>query len=133
MKIAVCIKRVPDSETRVKIAADGKSLDEAGVKFILNPYDEFAVEGALRLKEKAGAGAVAVIALGPPAAQETIRTAPAMGADRRVLLQTAVLHPDGPETANAVAAELKAAGSDPKLLGRCVIEDCDYHAGSQGA
>ncbi len=49
MKIAVCIKRVPDSETRVKIAADGKSLDEAGVKFILNPYDEFAVEAALRL------------------------------------------------------------------------------------
>ncbi len=50
MKIAVCIKRVPDSETRVKIAADGKSLDEAGVKFILNPYDEFAVEEALRRK-----------------------------------------------------------------------------------
>ncbi|PYP09738.1 MAG: electron transfer flavoprotein subunit beta, partial [Gemmatimonadetes bacterium] len=75
MKIAVCIKRVPDSETRVKIAADGKSLDEAGVKFILNPYDEFAVEEALRQKEKAGAGEVVVIALGPPAAQETIRTA----------------------------------------------------------
>src|SRR2546428_7022050 len=72
MKIAVCIKRVPDSETRVKIAADGKSLDEAGVKFILNPYDEFAVEEALRQKEKAGTGEVVVIALGPPAAQETI-------------------------------------------------------------
>src|SRR6266516_96618 len=86
MRIAVCIKRVPDSETRVKIAADGKSLDEAGVKFILNPYDEFAVEEALRLKEKAGAGEVVVIALGPPAAQETIRTALAMGADRGVLL-----------------------------------------------
>src|SRR5881394_2528285 len=82
MKIAVYIKRVPDSETRVKIAADGKSLDEAGVKFILNPYDEFAVEEALRQKEKAGAGEVVVIALGPPAAQETIRTALAMGADR---------------------------------------------------
>src|SRR2546428_213285 len=53
MKIAVCIKRVPDSETRVKIASDGKSLDEAGVKFILNPYDEFAVEEALRRKEQA--------------------------------------------------------------------------------
>src|ERR1043166_682413 len=97
MKIAVCIKRVPDSETRVKIAADGKSLDEAGVKFILNPYDEFAVEEALRLKEKAGAGEVVVVALGPPAAQETIRTALAMGADRGVLLQTAGLHPDRSE------------------------------------
>ncbi len=47
MKIAVCIKRVPDSETRVKIAPDGKSLDEAGVKFVVNPYDEFAVEEAV--------------------------------------------------------------------------------------
>ncbi|HET7248810.1 MAG TPA: hypothetical protein VFI79_03120, partial [Gemmatimonadales bacterium] len=62
MKIAVCIKRVADSETRVKIAADGKSLDEAGVKFILNPYDEFAVEEALRRKEQAGTGEVVVIA-----------------------------------------------------------------------
>src|SRR2546425_9104086 len=78
MKIAVCIKRVPDSETRVKIAADGKSLDEAGVKFVLNPYDEFAVEEALRRKEQAGAGEVALVCLGPAAAQETIRTGLAM-------------------------------------------------------
>src|SRR5258705_9776674 len=88
MKIAVCIKRVPDSETRVKIAADGKTIDEAGVKFVMNPYDEFAVEEALRRKEKAGAGEVAVFCLGPAAAQETIRTALATGADRGVLLQT---------------------------------------------
>src|SRR2546422_1681195 len=87
MKIAVCIKRVPDSETRVKIASDGKSLDEAGVKFILNPYDEFAVEEALRRKETAGTGEVVMIALGPAAAQETIRTTLAMGADRGILLQ----------------------------------------------
>src|SRR5438093_978260 len=70
MKIAVCIKRVPDSETRVKIASDGKSLDEAGVKFILNPYDEFAVEEALRRKEQAGAGEVVIVSVGPAAAQE---------------------------------------------------------------
>src|SRR2546422_6774047 len=79
MKIAVCIKRVPDSETRVKIAADGKSLDDAGVKFVLNPYDEFAVEEALRRKEKAGAGEVAVFCLGPAAAEVTNRTALVMG------------------------------------------------------
>src|SRR2546422_862284 len=97
MKIAVCIKRVPDSETRVKIASDGKSLDEAGVKFILNPYDEFAVEEALRRKEQAGAGEVVVVALGPAAAQETIRTALAMGADRGVLLQVDRIPADGLE------------------------------------
>src|SRR2546429_9712270 len=100
MKIAVCIKRVPDSETRVKIASDGKSLDEAGGKFILNPYDEFAVEEALRRKEQAGAGEVVVVALGPAAAQETIRTAPAMGAARRVLFQADRIPPAGPRARN---------------------------------
>src|SRR5947199_391966 len=107
MKIAVCIKRVPDSETRVKIAADGKSLDEAGVKFILNPYDEFAVEEALRRKEQAGSGDVVVVSLGPAAAQETIRTALAMGADRGVLLEADRVPVDGLEVAKALAAELK--------------------------
>jgi len=129
MKIAVCVKRVPDSETRVKIAADGKSLDEAGVKFILNPYDEFAVEEALRLKEKAGAGEVVVIALGPPAAQETIRTALAMGADRGVLLQTAGLQPDGLETAKALAAELKNGAFDLILFGKMAIDDYNHQVG----
>src|SRR5947209_19332932 len=107
MKIAVCVKRVPDSETRVKIAADGKSLDEAGVKFILKPYDEFAGEEALRQKEKAGAGEVVVVSLGPQAAQETIRTALAMGADRGVLLITSAPSLDPLVAAHALAAELK--------------------------
>src|SRR3977135_3068637 len=80
MKIAVCIKRVPDSETRVKIAPDGKSLDEAGVKFILNPYDEFAIEEALRRKEQAGAGEVVVLSPGPAAAPGTLRPALPLGA-----------------------------------------------------
>ena len=87
VKIAVCIKRVPDTETRIRIAADGVSIDEAGVKFILNPYDEFAIEEALQRRDKAGGGEVVVIALGPDAAQETIRSALAMGADRGVLLK----------------------------------------------
>src|SRR5216110_3028884 len=129
MRIAVCIKRVPDSETRVKIAPDGKSLDEAGVKFILNPYDEFAVEEGLRLKENAGAGEVVVIALGPPAAQETIRTALAMGADRGVLLQTAGFHTDGLETARALAAELKNGAFDLILFGKMAIDDYNHQVG----
>jgi electron transfer flavoprotein beta subunit len=129
MRIAVCIKRVPDSETRVKIAADGKSIDEAGVKFILNPYDEFAVEEALRRKEQAGSGEVAVIALGPAAAQETIRTALAMGADRGILLQTPGAHPDGLETARVLAAELKGAGFDLILFGKMAIDDYNHQVG----
>jgi electron transfer flavoprotein beta subunit len=104
MKIAVCIKRVPDSEARVRISSDGKSLDEAGVKFVLNPYDEFAVEEALRRKEKAGSGEVVVFSLGPAAAQETIRSALAMGADRGVLLQVDKIPADPYETAKVIAA-----------------------------
>jgi electron transfer flavoprotein beta subunit len=129
MKIAVCIKRVPDSETRVKIAADGKSLDEAGVKFVLNPYDEFAVEEALRRKEKAGAGEVAIICLGPAAAQETIRTALAMGADRGVLLQTDRIPADAFETAKVLAAELKSTSWDLILFGRMAIDDYNTQVG----
>lgn len=129
MKIAVCIKRVPDSETRVKISADGKSLDEAGVKFVLNPYDEFAVEEALRRKEKAGGGEVVVFSLGPAAAQETIRTALAMGADRGVLLQVDKIPADSYETAKIIAAELKASSWDLILFGRMAIDDYNHQVG----
>ncbi len=129
MKIAVCVKRVPDSETRVKIASDGRSLDEAGVKFVLNPYDEFAVEEALRRKERAGAGEVVVLSLGPAAAQETIRTALAMGADRAVLLQSERIPADGLETAKALAAELKDGGYDLILFGKMAIDDYNHQVG----
>ena len=129
MRIAVCIKRVADSETRVKIGPDGKSLDEAGVKFVLNPYDEFAVEEALRRKEAAGAGEVTIIAVGPAAAQETIRTALAMGADRGVLLQADRVPADGLETAKALAAELKAGDWDLILFGKMAIDDYNHQVG----
>jgi len=132
MKIAVCIKRVADSETRVKIAADGKSLDESGVKFILNPYDEFAVEEALRRKEQAGAGEVVVIACGSAASQETIRTALAMGADRGVLLESAV-SADGLAVARALAAELQDGGYDLILFGKMAIDDYNHQVGPMTA
>jgi len=130
MKIAVCIKRVPDSETRVKIAAAGKTIDEAGVKFVLNPCDEFAVEEALRRKEQAGSGEVAVVCLGPAAAQETIRTALAMGADRGVLLQADTIPPDPFAAAQIIAAELKNTTWDLVLFGRMAIDDYNHQVGS---
>jgi electron transfer flavoprotein beta subunit len=129
MKIVCCIKRVPDSETRVKIGADGKRIDDAGVKFVLNPYDEFAVEEALQRKEKAGAGEVVVVCLGPAAAQETIRTALAMGADRGVLLQADAIPADGFVTAQAIAAELKGGGWDLILFGKVAIDDYNHQVG----
>jgi electron transfer flavoprotein beta subunit len=129
MKIAVCVKRVPDTEARVKIGAGGKAVDEAGVKFVLNPYDEFAVEEALRRKEQAGTGEVVIVCLGPAAAQETIRTALAMGADRGVLLQADAIPADGFEVAKALAAELRPGGYDLILFGKMAVDDYNQQVG----
>ncbi len=86
MKIAVCINHVPDTETKVKIGSDGKSLEKGAVNYVLNPYDEFAVEEALRMKEKHG-GEVIAMSLGGDAHKETLRKALAMGVDKAVLLK----------------------------------------------
>ena len=133
MKIAVCIKRVPDTETRIRIAADGISVDESGVKFILNPYDEFAIEEALQRKEKAGAGEIVVVALGPEAAQETIRAALAMGADRGVLLRAEAVPADALLVAKALAAELKDGGYDLVLFGKVAVDDTAQVVGAMTA
>lgn len=86
MNILVGISRVPDTATKILIGPDGKSIDEKGVKFIINPYDEFALEEGLRLREKFG-GTVVTITVGPEASKEVIRSALAMGADRSVLVK----------------------------------------------
>ncbi|MBM4188440.1 MAG: electron transfer flavoprotein subunit beta/FixA family protein [Gemmatimonadetes bacterium] len=124
MKIAVCLKRVPDTTTKIVVGAGGKSIDEAGVKFVPNPYDEYAVEAAIALKEKAGAGETVVVSLGGDAAQETIRTALAMGIDRGVLLKGDG-SADGLEVARVLAAELNGGGYDLILFGKMAVDD--YH------
>jgi electron transfer flavoprotein beta subunit len=133
VKIAVCVKRVPDTEARIKIASDGRSIDEAGVKFILNPYDEFAIEEALRLKDAAGGGEVVVVSLGGDASQETIRTALAMGADRGVLLKTDRVPPDPLPAARALAEELTVGGYDLVLFGKFAADDYHYATGAMVA
>jgi len=118
LKIAVCVKRVPDMDVRFRIAGDGASLDETGIKFDLNDFDAWAVEAALQLKEKAGQGEVVVISLGPTQAQETIRKTLSMGADRGIHLQTDRIPFDGFAIATALAAELKDGGYDLILFGK---------------
>jgi electron transfer flavoprotein beta subunit len=128
VKIAVCLKRVPDTTAKLMIAASGTAIDEAGLKFVPNPYDEFALEEALKLREAEGAGAAGetvVISLGGDAAQETIRTALAMGIDRGILLQSAG-STDGLEVARALAAELKSGGFDLILAGKLAVDDYNH-------
>jgi len=128
MKIAVCIKRVPDTETRIAIAATRTSIVETGVKFVLNPYDEFAVEAALQLKQAHG-GEVTVLSLGPDAVQETLRVALAMGADRAVQLKTDGSPFDTLSVAAALAAELTTYAPDLVLLGKMAIDDYNHAMG----
>src|SRR5689334_15434047 len=87
LKIAVCLKQVPSTDTRIKIGADGKHIDPAGVTFVTNPYDEFALEEAIRLKEARG-GEVVVLSVGGAGAVAALRNALAVGADSAVLLKT---------------------------------------------
>jgi electron transfer flavoprotein beta subunit len=130
VKIAVCIKRVADMGARFQIGADGASVSDAGIKYDMSDFDEWAVEAALQLNEKHGGGEVTVISLGPTAAQETIRKALAMGADKGVHLQADSIPFDGFAIAEALAAELKDGGYDLVLFGRLAV---DSAAGVTGA
>src|SRR5690606_32362860 len=105
-------------ESRFRIAGDGKSIDETGLKFDINDFDAWAVEAGLQLKEKAGQGEVVIISLGPDNVQETIRKALSMGADRGVQLKTDTVPFDGFAIASALAAELKDGGYDLVLFGK---------------
>jgi len=109
MKIVVCIKHVPDTAAVFKLAGTA-AVDTAGVKFIMNPYDEFAVEEALRQKEKAGGGEVVLLTLGPAAADATLRAGLAMGADRGILVGCEAKQPDARFVAKALAAAIKEDG-----------------------
>ena len=122
MKIAVCIKRVPDMDVRFSIAPNGTSLNEAGLKFDMSDFDGYAVEVALRLNEQQGPGEVTVLSLGPDGVQETLRKALGMGADRAVQLKADQVPFDGRAIAKAIAAELKEGGYDVVLFGRMATD-----------
>jgi len=126
VNIVVCIKRVPGTETRIRI--EGSDIDPDGVKFVMSPYDEFAVEAALKTKEALGAGEVTVLTVGDDASQETLRQALAMGADRAVLLEGEVTM-DGLATARALAAEIETMDAPLVLLGVKAADDDQQQVG----
>ena len=118
MKLLVSIKHVPDTEAKVKVAADGVLLDEAGVKFIISPYDEFALEEALRIRERDG-GEVVLVCAGKEAAQASLRQGLAMGADRAVLVvDDRYDRADGLARARTLAAVAKREAPDLILVGK---------------
>ena len=125
MKIAVCIKRVPDMDGRFAIAADGKSLDPTGLKYDIADFDGYAVEVALQLNEKQGPGETVVISVGPDGVAETLRKALGMGIDRAIHLQAAEVPFDGSAIATALAAELKEGGYDLILFGRMATDSAN--------
>jgi electron transfer flavoprotein beta subunit len=123
MNIYVCVKQVPDTETKIKLNAASNGIDVAGIKWIMSPYDEFAVEEALRVKEKNAGSTVTVLSAGPARVVDTIRQALAMGADNGI-------HIDLPETADnnmsakALAGALKKeAKIDLVFSGKEAIDD----------
>ncbi len=118
MKIAVCIKRTPDSESRFRIASSKTAIDETGLKFDIDDFASYAVEVALQLNEKQGPGETVIVALGPDVVQETLRKAMSMGADRAIQLKADAVPPDGLAVAKALAAELKTGGYDLILFGK---------------
>ncbi|MBA3659698.1 MAG: electron transfer flavoprotein subunit beta/FixA family protein [Gemmatimonadales bacterium] len=132
MKIAVCLKRVPDTTAKITIGPDRKSITDTGLKFVPNPYDEFALEAALALKEKSGGGETVVYSVGTDASAETLRTALAMGIDRAVLLQ-APGGADGLAIAQALAAELGAGAFDLLLFGKMAVDDHNHAVGPMTA
>lgn len=122
MDIVVCVKRVPSTESTIKIAADGKSVETTGVEFVLNPYDEIAVEQALKTKEQLGAGSVTVVTLGPKEAQKELRTTLAMGADKAVLLTTDGWVYDSHSTASVLANWIKSVPCQLVFCGRQAMD-----------
>jgi electron transfer flavoprotein beta subunit len=129
MNIVVCVKRVPDTETKIKIGGDGKKIDSTGVEYIISPFDEFAVEEAIRIKEKLGKGEITILSLGPVESQTIMRKAYAMGADKGIHLNDPSECPDTLVEAKALAAALKEISFDLLLFGKQAV---DYDNGAVG-
>jgi electron transfer flavoprotein beta subunit len=113
----VCITHVPDTESRIRIGADGRSVDEAGLKFIVSPYDEFALEEAIRLKEAKG-GDVTVVTFGPERAAQALRECLARGATKAIHIKGDSGQADALGIAKVLAAAIRQAGPDLVFFGK---------------
>ena len=130
MEIVVLIKQVPDTEALIQIADDNVSIKTDNIKWVLNPYDEIAVEEALQIKEAQG-GTVTILSVGPQRTAEAIRTALAMGADKGMLIDDpAAEGSDALATARMLSAALKEIPHDLIIAGQRAVDDDNYQVGS---
>lgn len=123
VNILVCMKQVADTEATIKISATQKEVEESGVKFIINPYDEFAIEEALKIKEASGGGTVKALCLGPSRATEALRMALAMGVDEALLLKSEQTMMDSVLATRILADAIQKEKWDLILLGKETIDD----------
>jgi len=124
MKMAVCIKQVPATESKIKPSSDGKEIERAGLSYVVNPYDEFGVEEALRIKEKFNEGSVTVVTLGQERGSEALRTCLALGADQAVHIKDDRLEGgDAYTVALVLAAVLKKENYDIIFFGKQAVDD----------
>jgi electron transfer flavoprotein beta subunit len=128
MKILVCVKRVVDANVKISVKADGSGVELANLKMAMNPFDEIAVEEAVRLRESGKADEAVVVSLGVKACQETLRTALAMGLDRAVLVQSdAELQPLA--VAKLLAEVVRREKPDLVIMGKQAIDDDNNQTG----
>jgi len=130
MKILVCTKHVPDTEAKIKIGPDGKHPDLAAVKLTISPFDEYALEEALLIKEAGGADEVIVLSAGNDACQSSLRQALAMGADRAIHVQdTGLTGADALTRARALAAAIRGDGAELVFTGKTGVGDDEGQVG----
>ncbi|MBI4970973.1 MAG: electron transfer flavoprotein subunit beta/FixA family protein [Candidatus Omnitrophica bacterium] len=124
MNIVVCIKQVPDTNLQIRLNKDGSDIDRENLSFVMSPYDEFAVEEAIRIKEQFPDSMITVITLGPATAEDVLRQSLAMGADEAIhVLDTNIKIREGLITAKALAEVIRPLHPDLVLCGRQAVDD----------
>lgn len=130
LKILVLLKQTPDTESKIKVSADGSKIESGDMKYIINPYDEFAIEEALKIKEKAGSGEVVIASFGNDSVKELIVKGLAMGGDRGLLISNDGLDDaDSLTIAKILAGAIKSENADVVFCGKQAIDDDNMHVG----
>ncbi len=128
MKVLVTVKRVPDPETTIRVKSDGSGIETENIKYVINPFDEIALEEALRIKEKLGSGEVVLVSIGESVVTEQLRTGLAMGADRAILVGCEQ-DLDSLAVARVLAKIVEAESPQLVLMGKQAIDDDANQAG----